>query len=104
MKQAKISDQAADVAYNVTETLGDALSTGLEKSKVLVSAAADRLPDTSTAADWTRQHVPGMTPPKSRRATVKSWLPLFAAIAVVAGLVWWFRRDSNDITYDSTRS
>ncbi len=103
MKQAKISDQAADVAYNVTETVGDALSTGLDRSKALVSTAADRLPDTSTAADWTRHHVPGLAPPKRRR-TVRSWLPLVGAIAVVAALVWWFRRDADDMTYESTRS
>ncbi len=103
MKYSKISDQAADVASTVTETVGEAVSTGLDRSKDLVSAAADRMPDTSAAADWTRQHVPVLTP-KSRGRTVKSWLPLVGAIAVVVALVWWFRRESDETTYVSTRS
>lgn len=103
MNYSKISDQAADAASNVTGTVGEALSTGLDRSKDLVSAASERLPDTSTAADWTRQHVPGLTP-KTRGATIKSWLPLIGAVAIVAALVWWFRRDADDSTYESTRS
>ncbi|MBA3400063.1 MAG: hypothetical protein H0U01_08890 [Acidimicrobiia bacterium] len=93
MKYSKLTDQASDVASTVGDTLTDAVSVGLDRGRDLVSTAADRLPDPSTASDWTRQHVPGLKPPKSRG--LSSWLPLIGAIAVVAAVVWWLRRDTD---------
>lgn len=93
MDYTKVSDQASDVASTVTDTVSEAVTTGLERGRDLVTTAVERLPDSSTAADWTRQHVPGLTPRRKSRG-LKSWLPLIGAIAVVAVLVWWLRRDS----------
>lgn len=84
---------AADLATGIGETATEAINRGRGRAREMMVTAEGHVPD--SAIDWTREHVPGLTP--RRRATRPPRLiVVMVLLTIIAVVMWWLQRSTGD--------